>query len=212
MKTLLLTFYDEPYARLAELTVPLMESFATNRGFDFQCAQEPLIDVPRGIYWTSICGTINAFERGYDLVLALDVDQMVTNPNAALNMHLDGFEASRDWGNDAIDYSQFSICGFTAAPDTKFILEAALALEPEWRDKPFPAQGPMQHVYRTMPEARRKMRTAPRRKFNAVPNEVSPGNVPEPWQPGDWCCHITMLDLRNRVSLFHKIHEHLPKA
>lgn len=205
MKHLLITSYDEAYAPLAELTVPLMEAFAAKRGFDFECVRESLIDVPYGIYWTGIVGVIKAFERGYDLVLCLDVDQMVTNPMAPLIIHLDGFEASRDWGEDAIDYSFFSICGFTAASDTKFIFEAALALEPEWRDKPFPAQGPLQHVYRTVPEAKRMMRTAPRKKFNAVPDEVCPGKVVDRWLPGDWCAHLTNLPLPERVALFHEI-------
>lgn len=207
MKHLLLTGYDESYAPLAELTVPLMESFAAKRGFDFFAARQSLIDVPLGIYWTGIVGTLKAFSDGYDLVLYLDVDQMVTNPMAPLIMHLDGFEASRDWGEDAVDYSHFSMCGFTAASDTKFIFEAVLALEPEWRDKPFPAQAPLQHVYRTMPEAKRMMRTAPRKKFNAVPDEVCPGKVVDPWQPGDTFAHLTNLPLPERVALFQKIKE-----
>lgn len=212
MKQLLLTGYDEPYAPLAELTVPLMEDLALRRGFDFRVVREPLIDVPFGIYWTGIIGTLKAFEEGYGLVLYLDVDQTITNPDAVPNF-TNGFHASRDWGNDAVDDSQFSMAGFTATPDTKFIFKETLALEPEFRDKPFPAQWPLQHIYRTSPKANckmsakgnKRMNIHPRRVFNAVPNEVCPGNVPEPWEPGDFCCHLTMLPLPERVKLFHEI-------
>jgi len=44
-----------------------------------------------------------------------------------------------------------------------------------------------------------------RRMFNAVPDEVSPGNVVEPWQPGDFAAHLTMLPVEQRVALFHEI-------
>lgn len=207
MKQLLLTGYDESYAPLAELTVPLMEAFAAKRGFDFECAREPLTCAANGIYWTGIIGTISAFEEEYEKVIYLDVDQMITNPDAMPDFTSLGFHASLDWGNDASDDSHFSMAGFTAGKNTRFIFEQVYALEPEFRDKPFPAQWPLQHVYRTNDKARYWMHIHPRRRFNAVPNEVSPGNVVEPWQPGDFCAHLTMLPLPDRVALFHKIKE-----
>lgn len=44
-----------------------------------------------------------------------------------------------------------------------------------------------------------------RRMLNAVPDEVSPGNVPEPWQPGDFAAHITMVPIEERVRIFHEV-------
>ena len=44
-----------------------------------------------------------------------------------------------------------------------------------------------------------------RNVFCAVPDEVSPGNVVEPWQPGDFAAHLTMLPIAERVELFHEI-------
>jgi len=34
---------------------------------------------------------------------------------------------------------------------------------------------------------------------------VSPGNVPDPWRPGDFAAHLTMASVPERVAMFHKI-------
>jgi len=44
-----------------------------------------------------------------------------------------------------------------------------------------------------------------RRYFNAVPDDVCPGKVPEPWQPGDFAAHLTMLPIEERIALANKI-------
>lgn len=202
MKTILYTGYDAAYAPLAAITVPRMEQYAAKHGLDFKAYTEPLLDVPNGIYWTGVCGALKAFEDGYERVMYLDVDQLITSFEAVPDVATYGFHASRDWGEDAIEPWQFSACGFIAHKDCQKLFNKALSLEPEWRDKPFPEQGPLQWIYQQpigMTEC--GMTVHPRKVFNCVPELIAPGNVPQKWEAGDFAAHLTMLDINHRIEI-----------
>lgn len=215
MKTLLYTGHDAAYKPLADITVPRMSEYAMRHGMDFTCHTDPLIDVPNGIYWTGVCGALKAFEEGYDRAIYLDVDQLVTNFDFKLPDWHFRFHASKDWGSDAVESWHFSMCGFVAYPDSQSLLNRVLSMEPEWREKPFPEQGPFQEMVKTftagIPMVKNKegltalINVHPRKVFNNVPDQICPGNVPEPWQPGDWCAHLTMLDLNRRIEIAKEI-------
>lgn len=223
MKTLLYTGHDTTYKPLADITVPRMQSYALKRDMDFMCFTEPLIDVPNGIYWTGVCGALKAFEEGYERAIYLDVDQLVTNFDASPPDGT-GFHVSKDWGDDASEPWHFSMCGFVAYRNSAIMLERVLSLEPEWRGKPFIEQGPMQHVAKNImanakeaesyfkeqakyyvPTLISMFTICPRKVFNCVPDQVCPGKVPEPWQPGDFAAHITMVDLPRRIEIAKEI-------
>lgn len=215
MKALLYTGYDAPYEKLARITLPRMVEYGARNDFDFHCYTEPLIDVPNGIYWTGICGALKAFEAGYDRAIYLDVDQLVTNMDFELPDWKFGFHASRDWGADAVEPWHFSMCGFIAHKDCAPMFSDVLSDEPAWRERSFPEQGPMQEAMRNVISAIQTVNTLgkhnykldglfnvhPRKVFNNVPDQVCPGKVPEPWQPGDWCAHLTMISVSDRVEL-----------
>lgn len=217
MKTILFTGWDAKYDPLATLTVPRMGTYATERGFDFDEVTEPLLNVPNGIYWTGVAGGLKYLREGYERVIYLDVDQMITNPAFWPTIPYFGFHASKDWGADATELWHFSACGFIAHRDSIPLFEECLAMEPAWRDKPFPEQGPMREVlrkrlermefYPIKPEDQKwnaAVNVHPRRFLNAVPKEVDP-TVQEPWQPGDFAAHLTNLPLDKRIELFHEI-------
>ncbi len=215
MRTILYTGHDDAYATLAAITVPRMAEYAAKHGMDFQCHTEPLIDVPNGIYWTGVCGALKAFEDGYDRAIYLDVDQLITNQTCELIDRSSGFHASKDWGSDATEPWHFSMCGFVASRDTISLLNKVLSMEPEWRDKPFPEQGPMQDVVKAFTSGlvmkpnsegyTGLINIHPRKVFNCVPDQVCPGNVPEPWTKGDFAAHITMVPLEKRIEIAKEI-------
>lgn len=202
MKTRLFTGFNEVYKPLADITVPRMAEYAQRHSMDFKCYTEPLIDVPNGIYWTGVCGALKAFEDGYDRAIYLDADQLVTNYDFIQLVWRGGFHASKDWGEDAVEYWHFSMCGWVAHLDSATLLLKAVSMEPEWRDKPFPEQGPMQDIAKNFPDI---VTVHPRWVFNSVPDAVCPGKVPEPWKPGAWCAHITMAPLERRIEIAKEI-------
>lgn len=217
MKTILFTGYDRPYLDLANITTPRMLQYADRHGIAFAAYTEPPDEF--NIYWTGVARGLELLRDGYDRVMYLDVDQLITNPENAPLIGADyGFWASQDWGEDATEPWHFSACGWYAHQDSMPMLAAVLAMEPAWRDKPFQEQGPWQSWVRDMMEGTPLMPREPndpaglinvmkRRYFNAVPDEVCPGNVPEPWQPGDFAAHLTMLPMEERIALARKIIE-----
>lgn len=224
-KTALYTGFDAPYAGLARLTTPLMRSYALLHGMDYVEFEVTPDMAPVGpnVYWTGICGGLQLLRGGYERVVYLDVDQVVTNEYATpwADLPKSGFHASKDWGDDAVEPWQFSMCGFVAHADCIPMFEFVLEMEPEWRDKPFQEQGPMQHVVKLWQAGRIVfpgdvidgriivrpgwITVHPRKVFNAVPDQVCPGKVPEPWDPSCWCAHLTMADMAKRIEIFNEI-------
>lgn len=210
MKTILYTGHDEVYKPLADLTVPRMKAYADRHGFDFMAFTEPLIAVPEGIFWTGVCGALKLLNEGYDRTVYLDVDQMVTNydydvSSAFVNLR-HGIHVPKDWGEDAEAITDCSACCIVCHQDCTRILESVVALEPEFRGKPFPEQAPLRKVLKDLSEEPLwPVYYWGRKPWNCVPDEVCPGKVPEPWQPNDWCAHLTMLPLNERITLYEKI-------
>lgn len=225
MRTCLFTGFNAAYAPLADLTVPLMRDYASRHDYGFDCYQTyslPVnylpLDIPNRIYWTGVAGALAKLGSGdYNRVIYLDVDQVITNPDIPLDVPRIGFHISRDWGADATEPWHVSMCGFMAHRDAVPIFRECLSMEPEWRDKPFPEQGPMRELIRRKPgslltvgkSAEDNVEGAlfnihPRRFLNAVPKEVHE-SVQEPWRPGDFAAHLTNLPLDKRIELFHEI-------
>lgn len=203
MKTLLFTGYDDAFAPLGDLTAPLMKQYAQLHGYDFGVYRAPTMDVPSAMNWVGIHGAKMAIEEGYGRIIYLDADQAVTNLDHLLPLDSNHrIQISLDWGRDVNSWNQFSICGFSATEGALPIFNDALALEPDYRDKPFPAQAPLRAVAEEFPFLFGVMA---RRVFNAVPEEIFPGCVPEPWRAGDWCAHLTHVSLERRIELFHEI-------
>lgn len=198
---LLLTGYDAAMAPIGDLTSPLMLAYASKHGMDFLCVRNYPKDVRP--YWHKLRLILDAFEKGYDSVMWLDADQMITNPEIILPSPA-GFNASLDWGADAVNESFFSMCGFVAKPESRFLFEWVLQHWLEYVDGDFPEQEPMRHLYRSSERARSVMGICPRRTFNAVPSEIGEGVI-DPWRAGDFCCHLTHVPVERRVELFYEV-------
>jgi len=226
MNTILFTGYDDPYIQLARITWPRMAKYAHKHGMDFDFYQKPPPNL--NMYWTGVARGLELLkDHNFERVIYLDVDQLVTNFDVNILAHTclasgtSGFHVGSDWGNDVTEPWHFSMCGFIAHQDCIPLFEEVLSLEPEWRDKPFQEQGPFQDVVRrnlitawTGPIPPRDPHSLirinnvwihPRKVFNCVPDQVSPGNVPTPWEKGNWCAHITMVDIPKRVEIANEL-------
>lgn len=201
MTTALLTAYNSKMAPIGDLTSPLMKSYAERHGFEFFCSRV----IPEGQhYWQKIWWTKSLLGGGIiDRVFWLDADQVITNPEWTPPW-FSGFQASYDWGADAVDESCFSACAFVIGKDMLPFIEDVANLYHKFHDKDFPEQAAMRQCYLSGGEYKWRMRTHHRRLFNAVPKEVDPA-VTEPWQKGDFAAHLTNLSVEKRVELFHEI-------
>lgn len=200
MKSVLLTGYDDAMRTIGDMTSPLMERYAETWHMDFQCCR----DYPpeRHPMWYKVELVIEAFHDGYDRILWLDADTIITNQFCSKVMHA-GLHISRDWGEDASE-TDMSTCNFVAFKDT-LPLWCLIASHHSNREfGQFHEQGAMRDFYKEHQWVRDMTTVYPRRVFNAVPQEVGPGIV-EPWQKGDWLCHLTNIPNDRRVKLFKKI-------
>lgn len=198
-KTVILTGYNDKLVPLAAITEPRLEQYADRQGMDFVASRYKEMVNP---YWQKIRDVIAAIEL-YDRALWMDIDQLVTNMDAQLPEYWLGAHFSMDWGVDATGPSDFSACGFIACADSLPLFQWVESVHDQYADGPFPEQTPLRLAYREnrFPGL---IYSHPRRLLNAVPIEVHP-SAPEPWQPGDFAAHLTMLSVEERVKLARTI-------
>lgn len=201
MKTLVLTAYDDAFAPLGDITSPIMDRYATRHGCDFRLRRaRPLYTPP---LWWKLQLVTEALVEGYHQVFWLDADMLITNPEIEIRGLREGIHFSRDWGVDATEDGHFSCGAYVASWQCLEIFSWCNFYEGKYIRSPFGDQDALRGAYQSG-EFTDLFRFHPRRDFNAVPIEVHP-SVVEPWQPGDFLCHLTMIPLAERVALAHKI-------
>lgn len=218
MKTILYTCTDKNYLPLAQLTVPRLADYAERHGMDFTCYDGPMpnsCSPNEGIYWLKFEAALELFNEGYERLIWMDVDQLVTNIDYVLPETKTGLHLPKDWGYDAVESWHLSVCGFIAHPNAIPLFKTAIYFEPEWRGQPFPEQGPLREVVKRANDSltfvpnkeqyEGLINIHPKKPFNSVPDDICPGKVPEPWVKTDWCAHLTMLPVSDRVALAKKI-------
>lgn len=201
--TLVLTAYNAAMAPIGNLTAPLMLAYANRHGFDFHCTRN--LDAESAPYWQKIWEIAHILKTTpVQRILWLDADQVITNPEWTPPWER-GFHASKDWGTDATSENDFSACGMLVCADMLPIIQRVVLCYEKFKDVDFPEQSALRHIRERGPDYHTEwMKIHPRRTFNAVPVELCP-TAPEPWQPGDFCCHLTHVPVDQRVEMFHQI-------
>lgn len=204
MRTILITAYNDAMAPIGDLTSPLMQEYALRHGFEFFCSRV----IPDGLhYWQKIGLTLGFLGSGMaDRVIWLDADIVITNMDWTPPWFT-GFQASLDWGTDAVDESCLSMCAYIVGMDMIQLFRDISDSYEKFKDVDFPEQSAARHCYREGGDYKFRMRTHPRRTFNAVPSQI--GGAVDAWQKGDWLCHLTHVEFPRRVELFHEIRKEM---
>lgn len=197
--TLLLTGYTDNLAYIGDLTAPLMQAYAKNHRVDFYCNRR--FDADSHPAWQKLEIVLDAFDAGYERVFWLDADVAITNPDIPPPAASTGLHCSRDWGQDACP-QDFSSGVFFACADSRHVFEEAQKqVEFKWAD--YYDQGALRQVHGNLRWVRKMIYIYPRRSFNSVHESVV--GVVDPWQKGDFVCHLTALSPERRVEVFHEI-------
>lgn len=199
MRKLLLTGHDDAMAPVGNLTTPLMCEYAERHHFDFECSRDYPAD--RDPMWRKVT-LVEAALTKYDMVMWLDADTIITNPAKVWGGATNGVHMSRDWGTDA-RVADMSTCNFATFPDSLPLWRLIASHASSREFAPFHEQGALRDFYAEHQWVRDLVHVHPRRAFNAVPPEIE--GIVEPWQVGDWICHMTNIPNTERVDLFHKI-------
>lgn len=201
MKGLVLAAYDDAMAPIGDLTAPLMDEYARRHYLDFRCIRD--FDPEILPYWQSVREVRAALAEGRPFVLWIDADAIITNPARFPRGRKSGLHLSRDWGADASE-TDFSCGNYLAWADSEPLWAELEARYERFADNGLFEQSCLREMYAELPWVRDLVHVHRRRTYNAVPIEVHE-TVQEPWQPGDWLCHLTMMSMPERVALFHRM-------
>lgn len=202
MNTLVLTGYDEKFAPIGDITSPIIEDYAYKHRFDYECMREPYGEYHYGKYhpsWWKMHFLLDLLKQ-YERVIWIDADILVTNPEIVPPGE-SGYHCSLDWGVDANEPHYLSNGCFAAFPDSIDLIRWVI----DNKDNYSQLFHEQEHMRAAASSQFKDVITVhPRRMFNAVPIEIHESAV-EPWRPGDWIAHLTMVDLKERVRLAKKM-------
>lgn len=203
MKTLVLTGYDDGFAWLGDKTLASKEAWARRHGAAFDCVRK--YEPGSHPSWQKL-RVLEVALRTHDVVIWLDADSVVTNPDIPPAHFLPragcALTVSKDWSvyDPAHEYRHFSMGNFCllGRPAGRRLIWLA-GEKVEYRNGGLWEQGALHAVLTEMPSQRRLVDIRPRRELNAVPVECQPAAV-EPWQPGDFLAHLTGADKSTRLK------------
>ena len=205
---ILLTGYDDNMAEIGELTSARMRVYAERHGLGFECVRDYHDRTHPS--WQKAGHIIKVMEDSlFDRVLWLDADTVITNMDTPPPTHQLGLHVSRDWGSDSTEPNSFSLGNFLACVDSVRLWADLDFHEFIWGNKPLWEQSCIRQLWEDNEWVRNLIKVHPRRVFNAVPGDmVGPediSEVMEPWEPGDWLCHLTWMPNEERVRRFHEL-------
>lgn len=205
MKTLILTGCDAAMSSVGDLTAPIMARYALRHGYAF----ERVTSYETGTHpsWQKL-RLIRERLPKFDAILWLDADTVITNPliGASVRTAGPGLTVSMDWTGpapeDAVKHFSLGNFVFTNCPGSFEVVERA-SKRTEWANAPLWEQQAIQEEYRAFTGAesiRPHVHIFPRRHLNAVP-ALPHTSGPEPWEHGDFLCHLTFTGNAERVKL-----------
>lgn len=215
---LILTGCDHNMIAIGQLTAANHRAYAIRHGYDFEQVTDYSPDTHPS--WQKL-QLVRDRLPGYSAVVWLDADTIITNPRKrieAFTQHEQfALHVSTDWTHplpeDEVKHFSMGNFIFVNCDVAYEIIDAALARS-EWANTPLWEQQALQEEFRANIEIRPYVCIHPRRTLNAVPATTStPG--PEPWEPGDFLCHLTYLPNATREAMFwpydlHGIHSTVP--
>ena len=201
MKTLFLTGYDKAFAELGDITSRPMFRYSRRHGFDFF----RMTSGAKGEHpsWWKITKIAKEGFKNYERIIWMDADMVITNPSI-VPPGIEGYHCSRDWGKDSLEPWKLNNCCWASFPDSLPLFKWLIDNRENWSQE-FHEQNHMRAAARMADMIQKgmddfKITVHPPRVFNAVPIEIHESAV-EPWQPGDWAAHLTMVDIDERVRL-----------
>lgn len=197
----LVTGYDDQMSSIGDLTCPIMEEYANYHDFSFTCVKQYHSRMHPS--FQKVEAVLDAFKQS-DTVIWMDADVIVTNkkidPFYQFSFAEPGLNMSRDvWPLSVPDTFNFTAGVMVSTREAIPVFEWLLTQEhrffsPPWEQAAL--RDGMQHEW-----IRSLVHVHDRRVMNSLPfNE----HVPEPWQPGDWVCHLSGLSNDVRVEQFKR--------
>ena len=172
MKIAVATLYNEGYRKLGNLTVPIMQKYASKHGYDLIVSNNKWTPEDRPFAWEKL-GFLNYLSHGYDWVLWVDVDTLIVDFSYRIEDFIDdnfycvvGFSHQEETGVFLIKNSQESreLLG-KAYAKTEFINDGG------WE------QTAIKHVLYENQRLNMGVKRIPMDPWNVDPNHVNPPGI-----------------------------------
>lgn len=193
--------FDDAMAEVGFWVQGGVRAYARRMGYGYHLKRDYVGDTHPS--WQKVREVVRFLKLGHS-VLWVDADSVITNGLVDLvPLMRPGLNVSQDWGDNG---SPFSLGNFFATPESLPVWEKVLAKESSWANRPLWEQSAAQELWNSGDaEARSLIHVHPRRLLNAVPREWH-GGAPEPWQPGDFLCHLTSMPNHDRANFGYQRH------
>lgn len=152
-------------------------------------------------------------EQTYEYIFWIDADALITNTDIKIDEITGDNEslifASLDWGEEEASEGRFSTGNFIIKtnqyPDKFYEVMLAAYKEARWANE----QDLLNFVYK-IPEISFAFRILHQKYLNSVPHEggvISKAQrrpISQPWQKGDFLCHLSGIDNKKRLMILDK--------
>jgi hypothetical protein len=200
-RCLVLTGYDDVMTLVGDITSKTHQAYALKYGFNFEVFKNYGYKAHPAFQKLEL---IKDRLDKYDLILWLDADMLVTNPDIDFRDLVGdrkGMIFSMDWNGKSDSMFSSGACITVCGPEAGEVIDDALRRK-HWAWRPLWDQSALQEVCRA--KLKQYFHILPRRKLNAVPIVVQP-NSTEPWMPGDFTCHLTGIRNDMRLEILNKM-------
>lgn len=195
----LVSFYDEAFEKLTNITFPHLEEYCKRWGYTPYFGKPFENCNPSNGYDRFHCA-YGLFAEGYDAVMWIDADAMITNHNIRIEDRLgdEKFVITSDLHgiNSGVFIARNHI-------ETKELLLSMINLGEELTGKhPFREQEALNR-YLSFDHYKKMVTLLPQRMMNAVINPYyqRPPGFSGNWQPGDWILHFPGISMEDRCRV-----------
>jgi hypothetical protein len=199
LRIALLSFYDEAFAPLAALTFPGLKAYCEKWGYTPYFGQPFANCDPRNGF-DRFVAVYGLFEQGYDAVMWIDADAMITNHHIRIEDRLgdEKFVIAADLHgiNSGVFIARNHL-------ETRELVLSMINLgEKLLKDHPFREQECLNR-YLGFDRYRRMVTVLPQRMLNAVVNAYyqRPEGFAGDWRPGDWILHFPGISMADRLRI-----------
>ena len=190
------TYYTPNYQSLADVTLPTMRAYCARHGYSFECVKS---DVHSG--WLKPQIVLGLLNYGFDAVLWIDSDALITNPKTTILDLLgrDQFVCTADIFG--LSTGVFAVRSQGAGHRLMYAVEAvgrSLVRDHQWAEQEaimrFAANEPYRDVVKVLPQ--RWMNSY----WNSAYERPETDDFGQ-WKPGDFILHLPGMDLEQRIEI-----------
>lgn len=196
MTTTICVQYDQPFAGVAALTLPVMQEYCERHGYRLHAVADA--PVWRSIVWDRFYHILNVMDYS-DVVVHMDADVLITNLTKPLP-ECENIVICENYREDGSRWLNDGVCLFRSSEQLRWLLNAVIKC-PDG-DGIYCGQDVLQRFYAG--GFHHLFDTPPQNRLNSFlyTEYGMAADTPGHWQPGDFVLHLPGRTNARRVEIF----------